>query len=229
MLIEEVENFNKRNLSFEKIIFSKYKLSWKIFAFSLLFIGIILPLIWFFLLKCNLIFIWLLIPAFALLFYFIKYVHKKTFNIIRSEYPKIYKLNIDKTWNSDTINLIRISLIREFLSNNKISKTEDIKLIINSLKYENSSKIYYFQSWGIALVLVGVFLDTFLSSILNYANGFDDLIEIAKPISVIILMIIMLFVFVEKMIVKEYFLYKKNKRKRLIRTLENYLLNLNDT
>lgn len=231
MLIDELKDFNKKNLAPFSIFHSKNS-CWKNlnFFFNIIYACMIIVIcIHMIILPITLIprYIWcsLLVLPVIFIYFFIKFTQRKNLEIIKEKYNEKYNLNIKNEWDYKIIQKIHYLKLSEFFIENNLELSKnDISSMIKYLKYEIKASSYTYQSPGIILTLSSALIGTFLGAILS--KNTVELLYIIKIIASLFFLICLMFIYTEHFVIKDFRNRKQYRHIRLIRTLENYKLNL---
>lgn len=228
LALEELKEFDRKHLSLNKMIYSKYKLQWKIIAL-LLWALLIVPSIYALtnIEKCW--YIYVLIPFIifcVIAFILIKYMSEKTSVIIKEYYEHIHNLNLNTSWSYQTIQIIRLKMFQQKIKEmNFDGKIFNLEKILGLLEYEIKSVNYSYKFSEIIAVLVGgVLLSSILSSFFDKIKDWDVYVYSVKQIVVSTFMLSAMFFLLDKFIFKEVTLFFRNRNKRLIQTLYHYMI-----
>ena len=101
----------------------------------------------------------------------------------------------------------------------------NVEKILVVLEYETSSSNYAYKFSEIITVLIfGVLFSSILSSFLDKVDDWNVYIHCVKQISVGTLMLLVMFIYLDIFIFKGITLFFRNRNKRLIQTIHNYLI-----
>lgn len=229
LLIEELKAFNKNNLGTWNIMNSKHSKLWNILFFSSIGLNSILFIIPVITLTYYWWFVWyiLYIPCALFTYYLINFMQLQNTSILQNTYNHKFNLDIQNNWDYKTIYHIEYLILLTYFKTNQINlRKDDIRLIIESLKFESAQSTYNYKSWGIILTFLSVLSGAFLGSLFNLGKNIPDLYSLLKIIFTISFYIFTAIVYVEIFVVKRIIEFRKNKYQRLIRVLENYCINL---
>lgn len=229
LFLEELIQFDARELSITRLIFFKYRKRWLI-TLSLLFIAIgllfYLSLILnFYLVKAMCL---ILMPFFLLMA--MAYSKKKTLIILR-HYIIQYRLMGSNIWprRASIIREIQTKKFIRFLSDYPNINSNKIRFIIESLRFENSIPRYKYQFFNVFSTLFSVIAGAFLAAVIaipELLTSWQSIVVFFKPIIWFALMFVLFTWFFETMLLKDIVKLSANRYGRLLRILENYYLNV---
>ncbi len=224
--IEEITRINGK-LSFINMIYSKYKWEWLFIGFTP-FITAFTLLLLVVLNKYESEWIWAIIPAIGLMIFTTVYNLKKTGSVVRDEYPDT--IEKDEKWNYKTIIKIRKQVFIRELDEDSLLTPDNLRFLIDCLQRENETQKYNYKLFSNSvIIIISVFLGAFIGGMGEWTDGFNQYIELFKQIGGIILLFLLLIWYLEFALIRQFVKSNKNKKNRLIRTIENILIELKDT
>lgn len=235
MLIDELKDFNKKDLAPFSIFHSKNSLwiNTTFFLNTTYTSFIIVMCIFMIIIPITLIprYIWCLFLVLAVIFiyFFLKFTQRRNLKTVKEKYNKRYNLNIKNRWDYKIIQKIHYLRLSEFFIENNVQPSKnDISSMVEYLKYERNSNNYNYQFPGIILTLSGALTGAFLGAIFSQSTHEQptELLYIIKIISLLFLLVCLMVIYTEHFIIKDFINKKRNRHIRLIKALENYKLNL---
>ncbi len=221
--IQEIEKFNDE-ISIWKLIDRHFDIIWKIIVFSpLLFVGIS------FLIFVNYNLMFFVVSAVLLIepiFYILKYMDTKRELTIQQKYHST--IQGDKDLYSRVIPEIQKQKLTELINSRLVLNKDNLSLLIESLKSKKDENKYLYPVTSVAVTIVISTILVLLARYLDFYPTIEEFGQIAKMIIAILLPIIVLAIYIDKTIIKEYVLTKERKQNRLIRTLENIYLEISN-
>jgi len=214
---EKIENWTK-GLSFWKLIYKQYKPSWLIitgFTFLLSIASIAFPTY-----PGNISsYGWMLLCTLPIAYFSIRYSWSRTKEVIRENYPYAYEEN--KKWNHVTIRNIRKKILLDRLGEGK-SNPDFLKFILSAIDRRKNSKNY---SYPIIISTISTLLGVYIGFALN---GLDDLIKTESDFNQALIFLggaivigILIAVFLEIFIVRDFILNFRNRKNKVIECLED--------
>jgi hypothetical protein len=226
MLIEDFLEFDRKELSFTRLIFRYYKIIWKILSLALTLSGVALASIALLVQNSAWLTAVALIIGCLLCYIGIKYSHARTQKVVKKRYSGA--LDKHELWDYKTIAKIRVEKMRGWLGS-KVTPNQ-LQAVLVALQRKSLAPRYRFISghlaWSIATLLAAAYISVLFQSFqkVTFAE-INHFFRILISIGVVILGALFCF---ELMIIKELWQWNANKYERLIRTLENYLLTIQD-
>ena len=221
--IQEIEKFNDE-ISVWKLIDRHFDIIWKIIVFSpLLFVGIS------FLIFVNYNLMFFVVSAVLLIepiVYILKYMDTKRELIIQQKYHST--IQGEKDLYSRIIPEIQKQKIRESINGRLVLNKDNLSFVIESLKSKKDENKYLYPVTSVAVTIVISTILVLLARYLDFYPTIEEFGQIAKMIIAILLPSIVLAIYIDKTIIKEYVLTKERKQNRLIRTLENIYLEISN-
>ena len=221
--IQEIEKFNDE-ISIWKLIDRHFDIIWKIIVFSpLLFVGIS------FLIFVNYNLMFFVVSAVLLIepiVYILKYMDTKRELIIQQKYHST--IQGEKDLYSRIIPEIQKQKIRESINGRLVLNKDNLSFVIESLKSKKDENKYLYPVTSVAVTIVISTILVLLARYLDFYPTIEEFGQIAKMIIAILLPSIVLAIYIDKTIIKEYVLTKERKQNRLIRTLENIYLEISN-
>lgn len=232
MTIDHIIDFDKKNLSSFKIIRAEIQKK-KIRGYSIAMVGclkaFIFPIIYYF---NNNSYIWFLlwIPAVTALYLLISCYEKEIKHLTKNYSDKH---NVETTKNSHyfsnqtLLSNIKYILFAEFINNMgiKISR-EEIEKIIEALKYEISATGLDYKSITIITTLFTTLISTALEYFFKGEGNVNNVFIRLSQYSMILFIFSFVIFGIERFIINDFFVSKRNRYQNLIRVLENYRLNI---
>ena len=234
IFIEDFIDFDKNNLAEYKILYSLFGKRWYWFYNSSVALSVLAIFFGFSMLLFSKSpnFLWLLlaIPGTTAIFFLVKAYHRRLAPIVKA-CNCVYNLKIKPNYDifKDKMVILKIQnvLLNEYVKNNYITLSDvQIRAIIEALKYETSNISYSYQSLTISISFLTIILAAFLSSWFRVTTNFKDFINIAIKSGIFLMIVSFVFFYLEENLIKDFIRNKRNKFKRLIGVLENYILNL---
>lgn len=223
LIVEELKRFDKEKLPFYKIIYSKFKLSWILISLVLLITGF--SFMGIFLLPVNIHHWWAVLISILFLFLSIIYLSNRTLIVLKEKYNKKYSLNIKDKWIYDCIQIIRVRKLRIQIKRIGITSTEQLRLIIEYLEYDTNSRKYnYTFSITLIVLILGALLSGFVAGLLDKTKSLNEFYQINRILLGIAIMIIFVVFYFERYVLKEFILWYRNRNKRLVQTIYNYMI-----
>jgi hypothetical protein len=225
MLIEDLIDFDKKNLTYWKLITSKHSKLFNVLNFlsiGIASISIVFPLLYLpSINKMPFALIGIILSIIS-----IKKTREKTYKLLKNRYDRKYNLYLNEKWNYKTIRKIQYLKLAEYFKYNTCKvKKDDIPLIIESLKYERKQYKYSFKSSKIVIPFTIAFLSVIISTTFNLFENFKIQIEIVKYMSGLFLSLILFFITMELVVIRPFIITRNMRFHRLIRALENYYCN----
>ena len=221
--IQEIEKFNDE-ISVCKLIDKHFDIIWKIIVFFPLLFVVISFLIF---VNYNLMFFFvsavLLIDPIV---YILKYMDTKRELTIQQKYHST--IQGDKDLYSRVIPEIQKQKLTELINSRLVLNKDNLSFLIESLKSKKDENKYLYPVTSVAVTIVISTILVLLARYLDFYPTIEEFGQIAKMIIAILLPSIVLAIYIDKTIIKEYVLTKERKQNRLIRTLENIYLEISN-
>ena len=221
--IQEIEKFNDE-ISIWELIDRHFDIIWKIIVFSpLLFVGIS------FLIFVNYNLMFFVVSAVLLIdpiVYILKYMDTKRELTIQQKYHST--IQGDKDLYSRVIPEIQKQKLTELINSRLVLNKDNLSFLIESLKSKKDENKYLYPVTSVAVTIVISTILVLLARYLDFYPTIEEFGQIAKMIIAILLPSIVLAIYIDKTIIKEYVLTKERKQNRLIRTLENIYLEISN-
>ena len=224
--IQEIEKFNDE-ISVWKLIDRQAKIWW---------IGLLLPLLLLFGFGSYLFIVchtfWLFCVFVVLVFgytFFIAscdYVSKKRKHFIQQHYP--YAIQGETDLYSRIIPELQKQKITELINNRLVLNKDNLSFLIESLKSKKDEGKYLYTLTNVAITFFLSAILVLFARYLDFYPTIEEFGQITKMIIAILLPSIVLAIYIDKTIIKEYVLTKERKQNRLIRTLENIYLEISN-
>ena len=221
--IQEIEKFNDE-ISIWKLIDRHFDIIWKIIVFFPLLFVVISFLIF---VNYNLMFF--VVSAVLLIdpiVYILKYMDTKRELTIQQKYH--YTIQGKKDLYSRVIPEIQKQKLTELINSRLVLNKDNLSFLIESLKSKKDENKYLYPVTSVAVTLVISTILVLLARYLDFYPTIEEFGQIAKMIIAILLPSIVLAIYIDKTIIKEYVLTKERKQNRLIRTLENIYLEISN-
>ncbi len=218
-LIDDLQKFTSKQLSFYEIIYRKYKWSWSIVGLITLIIGFYFlgDFLYYLKLKkwCSLL---ISIPFLILAIF---YIRNKTLVVLNKYYNEKFNLKISDKWDSKTIEQLQLGLFKEEINRLGITNTEKLRIFIDYLEFDKKSNQYkYSFTINCTLLLLGAFLGVIFPNLF----GKIDLEHLNLNYFLLPLLILFVLFYFELIFLKEFIVLRKNKNKRLIKIIYHYFL-----
>ena len=226
MLIQKIIDFDRKNLTSWKLIFSKHRIGMLFLSCFLLFLALVAFLLFLFTTLNKLDFsLLLLIPIVVFTYLSIRISKNETLRVLKIHYERDYELCLNSAWNYTTVEEVHWKKLQRFLVKQNIDLNNfDIPFIIDSLKFERQHNQYVSIVWNIVIPLLTGLFGAFIATVFNLTESYTVFLKyLAIFIGVVIAIGLMVFI-MEQSIVKPLVLKRKNKYKRIIRALENIYL-----
>jgi hypothetical protein len=223
--IEKLKRFDKKKMPFHKLIYQKYKPSWIFLGLLLLLTG--LSFLGYFLIPLGAHKWWALLTSIPFLIFSILYVKHKTLLILKRYYNKDYKLNLTDKWSYDTIQTIRLKMFEKKIKSLHLNSPEQLKYIIEYLEYEYNSKKYnYTFSTTLTVLVLSALVSGFIAVALEKTGNWNEFYKLNKLFWGISIMLIFTIFYFDKYLLKEFILLYRNRNKRLILIIYNYMIKI---
>lgn len=155
----------------------------------------------------------------------ILFVRNKTLIVLKKNYNKKYKLKITDKWDYNAIQFIRLSLFKKELKRIGIAKTDELIIVINYLEYDSKSNRYnYTFSITIIVLIFGALISGFVAGLLDKTQNINEFYQVTKIFLGTVLMIVFTIFYFDKFLLKEFILRYRNRNKRLIQTIYNFMI-----
>ena len=155
-----------------------------------------------------------------------KYRDKKRKRIIQQQYP--YVIQGKKDLYSRVIPEIQKQKIRELINSRLVLNKDNLSFLIESLKSKKDEGKYLYTLTNVAITFFLSAILVLFARYLDFYPTIEEFGQITKMIIAILLPSIVLAIYIDKTIIKEYVLTKERKQNRLIRTLENIYLEISN-
>lgn len=221
--IQEIEKFNDE-ISIWELIDRHFDIIWKIIVFFPLLFVLISFLIF---VNYNLMFF--VVSAVLLIdpiVYILKYMDTKRELTIQQKYHST--IQGDKDLYSRVIPEIQKQKLTELINSRLVLNKDNLSFLIESLKSKKDENKYLYPVTSVAVTIVISTILVLLARYLDFYPTIEEFGQIAKMIIAILLPSIVLAIYIDKTIIKEYVLTKERKQNRLIRTLENIYLEISN-
>ncbi|MDP8080056.1 hypothetical protein [Phocoenobacter skyensis] len=151
------------------------------------------------------------------------YANEKDNKIISKQYSYVSA----KKSKPQKIQEIYIKIFKEHINNPHFLKPKNIEFVINAIQREQEMQSY--QSFGLFQTFlvssITVLATLFFTGSMEYAlSGFDDFLKLFKMMGGIFILALGQFYFIEFVIFREFILWRRQKKLRLIKVLENIYL-----
>lgn len=226
MLLDELIEFDRQELTTWKIIFSHYKKRWLVLL-GLVFLGV----------GCSFFFALFLTSYIAKLGFMILmslcfystliFSKQKTLRIL-IRHAEQYDLPINNLWKKRKIIIERIRLekLSEFITNNERLSTAKIKYFREELSKSHELPRHQSQFSQIAIPLISVILAGFFTTVSVVKDlfvSFNAVVGFFKPYMGITLMFLLFYWFFERIVLRWIFEINQNRFARLKKVLGDYL------
>ena len=158
--------------------------------------------------------------------YILKYMDTKRELTIQQKYHST--IQGDKDLYSRVIPEIQKQKLTELINSRLVLNKDNLSFLIESLKSKKDENKYLYPVTSVAVTIVISTILVLLARYLDFYPTIEEFGQIAKMIIAILLPSIVLAIYIDKTIIKEYVLTKERKQNRLIRTLENIYLEISN-
>jgi hypothetical protein len=226
MLLEELIEFDRNELTSWKIMYSHYK-TWRLIVLGILFLSV--GIAFFFALYLSSYFtktacLFLMLGLFLSTLPFGK---KETLRILRM-HARHYNLPTADLWKCRYVRIeeIRLKKLSEFILSRGQMNNEKIIHFRDELAIEQGLPTHKTQLTEIAPPLISIILAAFfaaVTAIKDFFTSFGNVVTFFKPYMGIILLFLLLYWFFDRNVLRWLFELRQEKTTRLRRVLGNYL------
>ena len=222
--IQEIEKFNDE-ISVCKLIDKHVKVIWWIGLFLPLFLlfGFSIPFV---ICKNYWLYSILLVLAIGYAYFIVYYVDKKRKRIIQQQYP--YVIQGKKDLYSRVIPEIQKQKLTELINSRLVLNKDNLSFLIESLKSKKDENKYLYTVTNVAITFFLSAILVLFTRYLDFYPTIEEFGQIAKMIIAILLPSLVLAIYIDENLIKEYLLNKERKQNRIIRTLENIYLEISN-
>jgi len=220
MIIEELVKFDKYNLSLYKMIYQYYKPSWLVIGLISFLIGFAsFAFLIFNLTSLRWFGLFLSIPSLVFLFF---YNRKKTLFVLKTRYEKAYNLQLTKGWSDSDIWAVRLGMFSNYIKDAGLEDKDKLRIVIEYLNDDHGSTKYNYKlTETFAVVLMGAWLGALISVSLSATKKFMETNRLFISIGFVLIVAV---VYLEKFVIKEIVLWRRNRNKRLKQIIYSYLV-----
>ncbi len=230
MLLEDLIAFDKIKLAETRMIFGQYRWEWLLMLsipFLLLGLSLFLALYTPSLMLKLASFI---IMTLCLLWAFCYGKQKTLFVLKKLVLESHLNINLSELWamRHTTIRTIQLHRLNTYLSERNKRAPATIRDIMDALRSEGQHPRYQYQFLQVFLTFISVVIAAVFAAITavpKMFSSFEAVIFFFKPVVGISLLFVLFFWFSEFMLIKGLFELQNQKYKRLIRLLENSIIN----
>ena len=217
--IQEIEKFNDE-ISVCGLIDKHVKVIWWIGLFLPLFLlfGFSIPFV---ICKNYWLYSILLVLATGYAFFIVRCdcVGKKRKRIIQQQYP--YAIQGETDLYGRIIPKIQKQKLTELINSRLVLNKDNLSFLIESLKSKKDENKYLYTVTNVAITFFLSAILVLFTRYLDFYPTIEEFGQIAKMIIAILLPSLVLAIYIDRIIIKEYIINKERKKNRIIRTLEN--------
>ena len=164
--------------------------------------------------------------AFGYAYFIVYYVDKKRKRIIQQQYP--YVIQGKKDLYSRVIPEIQKQKLTELINSRLVLNKDNLSFLIESLKSKKDEGKYLYTVTNVAITFFLSAILVLFARYLDFCPTIEEFKQIAGITIEILLPGLVLAIYIDENLIKEYLLNKERKQNRIIRTLENIYLEISN-